>query len=79
MMVAENTYKKPIGTNFNINTNQTNVNSGTGSETLGLFNSRRHVNNSNNIGGNINNKFKYVWILQIHFSVLFINVLYLSK
>lgn len=60
MIVAENTYKKPIGTNFNINTNQTNVNSGTGSETLGLFNSRRHVNNSNNIGGNINNKFKYV-------------------
>jgi hypothetical protein len=60
MMIAENSYKKPIGTNFNIVTNPTNVNSGAGSETLGLFNSRRHVNNTNNIGGNINNKFKYV-------------------
>jgi hypothetical protein len=60
MMIAENSYKKPIGTNFNIVTNPTNVNSGAGSETLGLFNSRRHVNNTNSIGGNINNKFKYV-------------------
>jgi hypothetical protein len=62
MMVAENTYKKPVTNNFNPGSS-TSVNSSTGTETLGLFNSRRHVNNASNLNslaGGINNKFKYV-------------------